>query len=346
LKLSKVVKNCKYFNECHSPAITLIQHTRTPVCKAHFLKNIESRVKQTIKEYNLIDFEKPDKILVAISGGKDSQTLLTILDRVLEKKVHLEAFHMELGITPEGYSHESAVIARRLCEKLNIPFHYMDIKQEMGINIDEIHEIGKNLSNYKHAKGSHFRGECSYCGLIKRYYINRFAALNGFTKVATGHNLTDESTQLISNFFTADIELMTRAGPSTITEAEMLVPRVKPLYFIYENEMILYAYYAQVEHVSTECPYVIDSPMMKVKGFMQRIEGHRRGTMINMLRKYQTEMRPVLFKAVPPYKLEDHKCNECGMSTFLERCAFCKTKERILADLDKIHSKSPQDGKK
>ena len=102
--------------------------------------------------------------------------------------------------------------------------------------------------------------------------MNRFALEHGFTKVATGHNLTDEATQLLSNFFNVDMELMSRAGPTTVTNVKGLIPRVKPLFYIYEEELIKYAYYAQVEHLPTECAYATDSPMVRVKKSLEQVE--------------------------------------------------------------------------
>jgi uncharacterized protein (TIGR00269 family) len=318
----------------------MINYSQTPLCKEHFLRNIEDRVRKTIEKHHLIEFKPEEKVLVAISGGKDSQTLLTLLDKVFQKRIQLEALYIELGIAPGQYSKDSAIVASELCRDLNIPYHQINIKDEIGFSIDDVHELGEKYYKIHRSKSERFRGECSYCGLIKRYTINRFAALNHFSKVATGHNLTDESTQLIGNFFTSDIELMARSGPSTITEAEMLVPRVKPLYYIYETEMILYAFYAKVKHVGTECPYVVESPMMKVKSFMEKVEGHRRGTMLHMMRKYHKKLRPVLFEAIPEHKMVENNCIECGMTTNIDKCAFCRMKNRMQNELAQLRQKS------
>ena len=280
-----MARRCKFFHECKAFAVTEVPYSKMPVCKHHFLKYVEDRVWKTIQEHNLIELKPEEKVLVAVSGGKDSSTLLTILDRVLNKRVKMEALYIEVGIAPRNYSHDSEQVCRHLTERLNIPLHVVDIKKEYGFNIDDIHELGRRLKRAHH--GESFRGECSYCGLIKRYLINRFAILNGFTKVATGHNLTDEATTLLGNFFNVDMELMSRAGPITITESDNLVPRIKPLYYIYENETILYAYYANVEHLPTECEYSIDSPTLNIKRSLDKAEELRRGTMMNMVKKFQ-----------------------------------------------------------
>lgn len=325
------MKNCKYFNQCHNPAQVYVPYSNTALCKMHFLRSIEHRVRVTIEQHKLIDFSPHEKILVALSGGKDSQSLLTILDKVIQKRVPIEALYIDLGISPGNYSTDSGIIARSLCETLKIPFHVVDSKQEIGISIDNVHEIGHKLfRNRKETKLGSFRGDCSYCGLFKRYLINKFAVTHGFTKLATGHNLTDEATALMANFFSMDLDLMARAGPTTESDVEMLIPRIKPLYYIYEKETILYAFYANVPHLPTECEYALDAPMSKIKMALDKVENVRKGNMLHMLRKYQLNLKPLLAANVPAFKKVESKCDRCGGATYLKTCAFCKTKARLL----------------
>ncbi|MHA1518679.1 MAG: ATP-binding protein [Promethearchaeota archaeon] len=330
---------CKFYRECQSQAVTQMQHTNMPLCKTHFLRYMESRVMKTIESHKLINFQDPhEKVLVAVSGGKDSQTLLTILHQVLKNKVPLEALYIEVGISPDSYSHDSEKVAKKLCDDLGVPFHVLNIEDRLGYDMDKIHQLGKKLTRGgSRSKNKRFRGECSYCGLFKRYYINFFAVNNGFTKVATGHNLTDEATQLLSNFFSVDTELMSRAGPSTSRGVEGLVDRIKPLFYIYETELILYSYYGKVPHLPTECAYAGDSPMIRVKRSLEKVESFRRGTMMNMVRDFQKQLRPILFKTIPEEKQAVNKCKQCGMTTYLEVCSFCRTQNRLREDLQKFH---------
>jgi uncharacterized protein (TIGR00269 family) len=336
------MKKCKYYHQCKNAAVVLVPHSNTPLCKEHFIQNIEDRTLKTISTFKLIDFNRSEKILVALSGGKDSQTLLTILvkslrDHLTQKLLTIEALYIDLGISPGSYSHDSGLEAQKLCSELGIPFHNIDVKKEYGFDIDDVHQLRTKLYRSKHnSKYGHFRGECSYCGLLKRYSINQFAIQHGFTKLATGHNLTDESTALISNFLNVDLDLMARAGPTTETDVEMLVPRIKPLYFIYENETILYAFYANVHHLATECEYANDNPMLRVKRSLQQIENYRRGNMLHLMRKFQSHIKPLLFAQIPEYKLIDKKCASCGMATYLDRCSFCTTRDRLLSQIQEM----------
>lgn len=327
---------CKF---CRAPAVIMVPFSKMPLCKKDFLSYIENRVKKTIEEYHLIDASSDiEKVLIGLSGGKDSQTLLTILHHIYQKRVRIEALYIDVGIAPRNYGHDSEVVARKLCEQLDIPFHVFNVKEDMQIDLDDIHELGRRSKSRQRRKSGRFRGECSYCGLIKRYYMNRFALENGFTKVATGHNLTDEATQLLSNFFNVDMELMSRAGPTTVTNVKGLIPRVKPLFYIYEEELIKYAYYAKVDHLPTECAYATDSPMVRVKKSLEQVERFRRGNMMRLVRGFQKKLKPIMGETIPEEKQVERQCKECGMATYLEICSFCKTKERLKNQIDKIKS--------
>ena len=325
------MKKCKF---CSQQAVILVPFSKMPLCKTHFINYIHDRVKRTIQQYKLITTD--DKILVALSGGKDSQTLLTILHEIYKNKIPIEALYINVGITPKNYSSDSYRVAQDLCDKLGIPLNKIEISKELKFDIDTIHKLGILQGSGKNRKkGGRFRGECSYCGLFKRYFINKFAVLNGFTKVATGHNLTDEATQLMGNFFNVDMELMSRAGPTTITNVEGLITRVKPLYFIYEQEIVMYAYYAKIPHLSTQCEYATDSPSIKIKQSLLKIEEFRRGTMFYMVKKFQEKLKLILFETIPEEKKVEKRCTECGMGTYMEICAFCRTKKRLQDQIQK-----------
>lgn len=334
---------CQFSKGCSNPAVVQSPYTKRGFCREHFLLDIENRVGNTLKDYNLIDFEDPkEKILVALSGGKDSQTLLNILDQVVKKRIPIEALYIEVGISPKNYSKDSGKVARELCDQLNIPFHTIDIRESLGFTIDDIHALGtkwngRSTRGRKGRKKQRFRGECSYCGLIKRYYINYFAVHNGFTKVATGHNLTDEATQLVSNFFVGDIELMGRAGPSTARNVKGLVDRIKPLYYIYESELILYAFHRNINHLSTQCVYAVDSPMIQVKKSLEEVESFRRGMMMRMVRDFQNKLRPVFYDQIPNEKQTINQCEKCSMTTYMEKCSFCRTTERLKDQFIQYH---------
>jgi uncharacterized protein (TIGR00269 family) len=169
--------------------------------------------------------------------------------------------------------------------------------------------------------------------MIKRYALNYFAATHGFDKVATGHNLTDEVTSLVVNFFNGDIHYLQRSLPIVNSEIDMLVPRIKPLFYIAEQEIIMYAYYNDIQHIATECEYSPQSPNIDIKRILQDLDDDRRGMMLQLMKKYQKVLLPLIKAEVATEKTQNirqKKCLMCGMPTNHAKCAFCRQKTNIL----------------
>ncbi|WP_371806144.1 ATP-binding protein [Candidatus Lokiarchaeum ossiferum] len=283
-------------------------------------------MKELIEKKHMFHPDRDEKLLVAASGGKDSQVLLSIIKKLYPVGLDVEALYIELGISQENYSQDSGIVARKFCEELNIPFHQLNVKDTYGFNIDDIHQLNAEVEDrkWKFDKDP-MRGECSYCGTLKRYMINKFAFENGFTCVATGHNLTDETTQLMNNFFNMDLNFLAKSGPVADVHIPKLVPRVKPLFFISEEEIAMYAYFADIAHLGTECAYSTHVPNIQLKKALKEIEDYRRGNNLSLARRYHKIMQPVIEKAVHSDKSNDKLCSVCGFPTFGKKCKFCKT---------------------
>jgi Predicted ATPase of the PP-loop superfamily implicated in cell cycle control len=105
------------------------------LCKGCFIESIEKKVKQTIKKENFI--EKGDKVLVALSGGKDSVVTLEILNSYVKRHIiELCAVTIDEGIA--GYREEGVEIAKAHAERLGIPHKVVSFKECFDIDLDEI----------------------------------------------------------------------------------------------------------------------------------------------------------------------------------------------------------------
>ena len=292
---------------CKEPASVRVRHTGAVLCRQHFVASIEARAYATIEHYGMLgkqfDSEgkpRPEHWVIGMSGGKDSQALAEVLVRRYgpsNERVRFSGLYIDVGVSGNNYTDESREIVRRTCERLGIPCVIVDVKKEYGIDMDDVHIVAQCR------KGAH-RAECSACGVMKRYLINREAARMGGDRVATGHHLTDESTMLLSNFFNISVEQMARGQPwekRTVLDAEgketadgVLLPRVKPFLEITEEETTLYVRYAGVEHVATQCPYASKATSSALKKHMIALEMDRPGTMLRMVRGFHASFLPVL----------------------------------------------------
>ena len=136
--------------------------------------NIETNVKQTLKK---IKVNKKERILVALSGGKDS----TIVAYILKKfGYNIEGFHINLRMG--NYSEKCLEVVKELCKQLEIKLYLYDIKKEMGGSMcylrSAIQHSKKGLKN------------CAICGVIKKWILNKKARKLKADKIATGHNLS------------------------------------------------------------------------------------------------------------------------------------------------------------
>jgi len=294
-------KPCAFFEECHTNACVKIRHTGECLCRQHFVKNIEKRAAETISRYKMLPDEpvdgKPEHWIIGMSGGKDSQALAHVLVAIYGNKnprVRFSGLYIDVGVTGNHYTDESREIVRRTCDKLGIPCVVIDIKKDFGVDMDDFHVLSQCKKGAK-------RAECSNCGIIKRYLINREAARMGGDKVATGHHLTDESNMILNNFFNISVEQMARAQPwekLSVEGAEgsdnVLLPRVKPFLEVTEEETTMYVRYAELEYVATQCPYAANATTSALKKHMIALEMERPGTMLRLVRGFHENFLPVL----------------------------------------------------
>jgi len=195
--------------------------------KSAFTQKIEEKVKKTIKQYSLIT--KKDKILVACSGGKDSTTILYILNKFGYKP---EAITVDAVIG--NYTKQNTENLKIFCKKHNIKLHIVSFRTEFGYSLCYLRSILKQ-------KGNNWNS-CTICGVLRRYLLNKYARQLKATKLVTGHNLNDEAQSIIMNLFKNNIEILAKLGPiNGVNKNKKFIPRIKPLYFISEEEVIKYS---------------------------------------------------------------------------------------------------------
>ena len=115
------------------PVIVLPRGGR--LCKSHFISYFEEKVFRTIDEYSLL--EEEEHLGVAVSGGKDSLTVLSLLKRLADKNQNMNISAIAINEGIHGYRDDTLVTAKSFCDKIGVPLHIYSYEQEFGMSLDE-----------------------------------------------------------------------------------------------------------------------------------------------------------------------------------------------------------------
>lgn len=286
------------------------------LCSSCFVTSIEKRVRDTISKHRML---RPyDTIAVAVSGGKDSVSLLQILHKIEEEfpQVKLTAVTVDEGI--KGYRAHGVRIAKKNCRKLGISHKILSFKELYGRTLDEIVD---------ELRGKSPLSPCSFCGVLRRRALDIAAKEIDATKLVTAHNLDDEVQTILLNIVHGDILRLARIGPIIGKVSEGFVQRVKPFYKIPEREVALYAYFKGIEFQPNPCPYAREAMRSDVRSILNRLEVKYPGIKFTILRSIERLMPSI--KGLAEKKLRI--CRNCGEPSAGELCQPC----RILSDLIK-----------
>jgi uncharacterized protein (TIGR00269 family) len=298
-------------------AVFMRRYSGEKLCGRCFPKSIENKVRGTISKYEM--FEPKEKIMVAVSGGKDSVTLLHILTKI-EKAfpdATLSAVTVDEGI--KGYRDEALKVARKNCGKLGVEHAVTSFKEMYGYALDEI----VNMIRERKEKGL---TPCSYCGVLRRRALNTAAREVGVDKLATAHSLDDETQTMLLNIIHGDALRIARAKPVLTVIHPKLVQRVKPLCEVPEKETAFYAYLKKIEFQSIPCPYAQTALRNDVRTMLNRLEEKHAGTKFAIFRSVE-RIRPALEGMAEEAKLQN--CRKCGEPTVGELCKPCQMLQEL-----------------
>jgi len=282
------------------------------LCKKCFVESVEAKVRGTIGKYGMFDFD--DRIAVAVSGGKDSISLLHILAKTerAHPQASLVAVTVDEGI--RDYRDEALEIAAANCKELGIEHHVVSFKQLYGVTLDEIITRAE-------LKGEREITSCAYCGVLRRKALNVAARDVCADKVATAHTLDDEVQTSLLNVFRGDIARLAKEKPVTDEVHPLLVRKVKPFCEIPERESTLYAYVKKIRFQNTPCPYASEAMRNDIRSMLNRMEEKRAGTKFTVFKSFE-RIRPALSDVVK--KDEFKECIQCGEPAASDLCRTCE----------------------
>ena len=301
-------------SKCGNPKVIIKkEQSGQLLCKDCFIESIEKKVIKTVKKEKLLD--KGDKVLVALSGGKDSVTTLEILNSFREMNIiDICAVTVDEGI--DNYRQDGVDIAIRHAERLGIEHKVVSLKDEYGITLDEIMQ-----------KENH-NGSCSYCGVFRRTIINKAARDMNATKIATGHNLDDEVQAIMMNYLEGNVDNMGKLGAKTESNAEEFTPKIKPLREIPEREIGLYVVAKELEVHFDSCPYAMQSFRGEVSEVINQLALKHPTIKYSTLRGYD-KIKPLLKDEFKKDYSQGGRCKRCGEPSSNELCKACSFLEEL-----------------
>ena len=305
--------------KCGATAVIKMRQHKLALCEDHFLEWIPGQTQRAIEKYEM--FGPEDRILVAVSGGKDS---LSLWDVLLRLGYQAEGLHIHLGINGGGYSDSSLEYVKRFAAaREGARFQVVDLKADYGQSVPELAR-----TTYRGRK------PCALCGLVKRHIMNRVAYEGGYDAIATGHNLDDEAAVLMQNtlrwqagYLARQAPVLPSVGRGSPTEPR-LARKVKPFVRLYERETAAYAIVRGIDYIYDECPHAVGSLTNFYKSILNQLEGRSPGTKLSFYLSFLQARKEGLF-ARPGEALELNECEKCGQPTTAPGlCAFCRLWQR------------------
>ena len=288
---------------CRGPAVIDIRRHNSNFCTDHFVEHCRRQVVRAIDEFDMI--RPGDRVLVAVSGGKDSLALWELL---IDLGHDVDGFIIGLGIG--DYSAQSTEHARRFAEERSLRLLEVDLPGQYGFDIPNGSKAARRVP-------------CSACGLSKRHLFDRTAIEGGYDVVATGHNLDDEAAVLMGNTLHWQTDYLGRQSP--VLPARDGFPRkVKPLVRLSERETAAYCVVRSIDYIVDECPMAAGNRHLGYKAALDQLEAQSPGSKHSFYFGFLERA----FSQFEPLAASDREdleaCTSCGAPTTAGECAFCR----------------------
>ena len=194
-----------------------------------YRKEIWSKFIKAIKDYELI--KEKDKIMVCISGGKDSFLLAKCMQEILRHgKIHFDAKYVVMN---PGYNEENINRIKENAKQLNIPIEIFET---------DIFQIANTLNE---------KSPCYLCARMRRGHLYNKAQELGCNKIALGHHFDDViETSLLSMFYGSEVKTMLPKLHSDHFEGLELI---RPMYLIKESAILSWRDFNHLELLNSAC---------------------------------------------------------------------------------------------
>ena len=264
------------------------------------------RVRRTISKYDLL--RPDDRIAVAVSGGKDSLSLLKMLYEIEQDFPRSELLALIIDEGLDSYRISGIKTAKSFTKKLGIPIYELSFKNLYGFTVSEAFRSGalKSLGIQP----------CTLCGVLKRKALLRGAKEVDASVIATAHTLDDVVQTYLLNLLRGESNIK----PIGLrNESSEVIPRIAPLRLIPQREIALYAYLEGIPFQSRTCPYTHISMRDEVRNFLTLYEREYPGSLYAFLSIFEKLIDRL-------YQGGEERCEVCGEPTSSGRriCRACE----------------------
>jgi tRNA 2-thiocytidine biosynthesis protein TtcA len=228
-------------------------------------KRLRRQVGQAIADYNMI--QDGDKVMVCLSGGKDSYTMLDILLNLRDHApVDFELIAVNLDQKQPGFPEQ---VLPEYLSSIGVPYHIIE-KDTYSI-VKEVVPEGKTT--------------CGICSRLRRGSLYGYARQNGITKIALGHHRDDIIETLFLNMFYGS---KIKAMPPKLLSDDKTNIVIRPLSYAREADIVRYAEAMQFPIIPCNlCGSQENLQRQIIKDMLQNWEKQHPGRLENIFRSIQ-----------------------------------------------------------
>jgi uncharacterized protein (TIGR00269 family) len=304
---------------CRAAAEVQLRASNAAFCRPCFLFVFRRQVERAIASERM--FTKAERLLVAVSGGKDS---LALWDVLAELGYDTTGLYVGLGIG--AYSDESHAKTADFATRRALPLRVVALEEEAdGLAVPAVARATRRVP-------------CSACGTMKRHHFDRAAVEGGFDVLVTGHNLDDEAARLMGNVLRWQTDHLARQRPVLAPTHPKFVRKVKPLYLTSEYETAVYAFMRGIDYIVEECPNAVGATQLVYKDTLNRLEAASPGTKLAFVKEFLRTAQPAFagVEREPP-----NDCARCGMPAFGSLCSYCRLVDEVQQKTARMHAGAP-----
>jgi tRNA 2-thiocytidine biosynthesis protein TtcA len=234
-------------------------------------KKVQGLLGKAIRDYNMI--QDGDRVAVAVSGGKDSFSLLYLLkERLKWLPIHYDllAIHLDMGF--EGTQPEKI---EQACRGMGIPYYFE--KTDYGLKAHGV----ENKEN-----------PCFLCARMRRNHLFNLCRSHHFSKIAFGHNKDDIIETLFLNMFFSG-KLSTMVPKQSLFEGGLTI--IRPLALLDESRIKGFAKRMSLPEIPNPCPSASKSYRQDIKAFLAAFYARNRkiqGNIFHALSHVRPEYLP------------------------------------------------------